>query len=102
MVDELFDVFEDLFDRRKKKKRDQDRDDRRGGDRSEAAATPNAPPQPAVFCLDCGSRNEGGARFCQECGGLLPSAGEEMRCLKCNAEVPLTAKFCGRCGARVA
>jgi ribosomal protein L40E len=52
--------------------------------------------------VDCGARNEGSARYCMECGGLLPSPGEELRCLGCNAQLPLKAKFCPRCGAKAA
>lgn len=103
MGDDLFEVFEDLFERRRRRKgRDGEYGNREGYDgrpESEARAKPAAPP---VFCMDCGARNEGGQRFCQECGSLLPSPGEEMRCLKCNSVVPLTAKFCGKCGAKVA
>ncbi|MCC7363909.1 MAG: zinc ribbon domain-containing protein [Dehalococcoidia bacterium] len=94
MVDELFEVFEDLFERRGKKKKNKDR--------AEAPVEAKAPPAPPVFCMDCGARNEGSQRFCQECGKLLPSAGEEMRCPRCSTVVPLTAKFCGRCGSPVA
>jgi Double zinc ribbon len=101
MVDELFEVFEDLFERRGKKSRKGkgsrgDDTPRSNGDR------PPAPASPPLFCLECGVKNDAAGRFCQECGSLLPSPGEEMRCLKCNVVVPLTAKFCGRCGARVA
>jgi hypothetical protein len=95
MVDELFDVFEDLFERRKKK-RDKAA---RGAKPPAEARSPAAPP---VFCIGCGARNEGAARFCIECGELLPSPGEEMRCLGCNSIVPLRAKFCPRCGSKVA
>lgn len=95
MVDELFDVFEDLFERRQKKKNRAVK----GENRAVEAKAPAAPP---VFCIGCGARNEGGARFCLECGELLPSPGEEMRCLGCNSVVPLKAKFCPRCGSKVA
>lgn len=97
MVDDLFEVFEDLFERKRKKKSRRDDDDEARP--RDARPAPAAPP---VFCLQCGTRNEAASRFCQECGDVLPAAGEEMRCLKCNAQVPLTAKFCGRCGSRVA
>lgn len=95
MVDELFEVFEDLFERRKKK-----RD--RAGKGEKLPAEVRAPAAPPVFCIGCGARNEGGARFCIECGELLPSPGEEMRCLGCNSVVPLKARFCPRCGSKVA
>jgi len=96
MVDELFEVFEDLFERRKKKKKGDN------NDRGEPPPAAKAPPAPPVFCLQCGTKNEASGRYCQECGELLPAAGEEMRCLKCNMVVPLTAKFCGKCGSKVA
>ncbi|GMV84791.1 MAG: hypothetical protein AMXMBFR80_06490 [Dehalococcoidia bacterium] len=95
MVDELFEVFEELFERRQKKKDKAGKGEKRATE-AKAAATP------PVFCIGCGARNEGGARFCMECGELLPSPGEEMRCLGCNSVVPLKAKFCPRCGSKVA
>ncbi len=101
MVDELFEVFEDLFERRGKKSR-KGKVERDEGATPVNAGRPPAPASPPIFCLECGVKNEGAARFCQECGSLLPSPGEEMRCLKCDIVVPLTAKFCARCGARVA
>ena len=96
MVDDLFDAFEDLFDRRKKKGRRDDADDR--DRRSESQRAPEAPP---VFCTDCGARNEGNGRFCVDCGSVLPSPGQEMRCIRCEQVVPLTAKFCPKCGTSV-
>lgn len=95
MVDEIFDVLEDLFERRKKKDKG-----KKGGKHS--AAELKVPAAPPVFCIGCGARNEGAARFCLECGELLPSPGEEMKCLGCNSVVPLKAKFCPRCGSKVA
>lgn len=95
MVDELFEVFEELFERRSKKKRKGEG----GGSEPRKATAPAAPP---VFCVECGVRNEGNARFCMECGALLPSPGEELRCLSCNTQLPLKAKFCPRCGAKAA
>jgi predicted amidophosphoribosyltransferase len=98
MVDDLFEVFEDLFERRDRK-RDRDRDRDVEGKRRRDAAPPVSPP---TFCVDCGARNEGNARFCLECGGLLPSPGEELRCPGCSTALPLKAKFCPRCGAKAA
>lgn len=98
MVDEIFDVLEDLFERRNKKKNKDKKG--KGGDVAPAAA--RAPASPPVFCVGCGARNEGAARFCMECGELLPSPGEEMRCLGCNSVVPLKARFCPKCGSKVA
>lgn len=96
MVDELFEVFEELFERRKKKRKKGEKEGRHGGER------PLAPAPPPVFCVDCGARNEGTARYCLECGALLPSPGEELRCPSCRTELPLKAKFCPRCGTKVA
>lgn len=97
MVDELFEVFEELFERRNKKKKKEGEKERKGG-----GARDGVPAAPPVFCVDCGVRNEGGARYCMECGSLLPSPGEELRCLSCNTQLPLKAKFCPRCGAKAA
>ena len=97
MVDEIFEVFEDLFERRKKKK------DKKGNGADVARpAELKAPAAPPIFCTGCGARNEGSARFCLECGDLLPSPGAEMRCIGCNAVVPLKARFCPSCGSKVA
>ncbi len=92
MVDELFEVFEDLFERRGKKKNKE----KKGEQKAAAPAAPSLP----LFCMACGARNEGGARYCLECGELLPSPGEEFRCARCEVALPLKAKFCPRCGAR--
>ncbi len=100
MSDDIFEVFEELFEWRKKRKGDKkkkDRDLTAGG--PPAAGRTAAPP---VFCIDCGARNEGDARFCMDCGKLLPSPGEELRCPRCSSIVPLTAKFCPRCGTGLA
>jgi predicted amidophosphoribosyltransferase len=104
VVDEIFDVLEDLFERRSKAKRKKDKKGA-GEPAPQPAAGPGpAPARPAgvIFCLACGTRNNATDRFCQDCGDLLPSAGEEMRCPACNRQVPLTARFCGGCGTRVA
>ncbi|HEX6489053.1 MAG TPA: adenylate/guanylate cyclase domain-containing protein [Candidatus Dormibacteraeota bacterium] len=45
-------------------------------------------------CPACGSNNEVGARFCQECGATLA-----LTCAQCGAQVPPNAKFCNQCGA---
>ena len=93
MVDELFEVFEDLFKRRVTK-------NKHNTARGNPAAGAAPPPAPPIHCISCGARNEGAAKFCLECGELLPSPGEEFRCVKCETTLPLKAKFCPRCGAR--
>lgn len=104
MSDDIFEVFEELFEWRKKRKGDKKKSDRdRGGDRTgEVATSAGRAAVPPVFCIDCGARNEGDARFCMDCGKLLPSPGEELRCPRCSSVVPLTAKFCPRCGTGLA
>ncbi|MGE0569773.1 MAG: zinc ribbon domain-containing protein [Dehalococcoidia bacterium] len=100
MVDELFEVFEDLFERRSGSK---GKKGKKGVGKDERAAveSPVRPTLPPLFCLECGTKNGADGKFCQECGSLLPSAGQDMRCLRCDSAVPLTAKFCARCGAPV-
>lgn len=106
MVDEIFEAFEDLFEWRKDKKKGKGKKGQGEPAPVEhvpaSTAQPAAPKAPPVFCIDCGSRNEGDARFCADCGGILPSPGAEMRCPGCNRVVPMTAKFCPGCGSRVA
>jgi class 3 adenylate cyclase/tetratricopeptide (TPR) repeat protein len=45
-------------------------------------------------CPSCGADNDGGARFCQECGTPLAAT-----CPQCGAQVPPRARFCNQCGA---
>jgi predicted amidophosphoribosyltransferase len=98
MVDEIFDVLEDLFERRNRGKKKKGKH----ADPPPESMAPPARPAGVIFCLACGARNAATDRFCQDCGDLLPSAGEELRCPACNRPVPLTARFCGGCGTRVA
>ena len=101
MSDEIFEIFGELFERRRKNKR------YGNGDHDgyqQPASNPPPPPAPVVvpiFCIECGARNEGNSKFCLSCGELLPAAGEEMRCPRCSTALPLAAKFCPRCGAGV-
>ena len=44
-------------------------------------------------CAQCGTENDEGRRFCQECGTRLVPG-----CPTCGAENPPAAKFCGDCG----
>jgi predicted ATPase/class 3 adenylate cyclase len=45
-------------------------------------------------CSACGAENEGGRKFCGECGSRLALA-----CPSCGTPNPPTVRFCGECGA---
>ena len=46
-------------------------------------------------CPECGSENENGAKFCCECGTLIPQTKE---CPTCHAVLQANTKFCPECG----
>jgi class 3 adenylate cyclase len=46
-----------------------------------------------MHCTSCGSENQEGMKFCNECGSPLRS-----RCPRCGFDNPPRAKFCGECG----
>ena len=50
-----------------------------------------------VLCAACGSANEGGRKFCGECGTSLTVA-----CPSCGMPNAAGVKFCGECGAALA
>ncbi|HEU4674171.1 MAG TPA: adenylate/guanylate cyclase domain-containing protein [Candidatus Limnocylindrales bacterium] len=50
-----------------------------------------------MICPSCGSENEGGRKFCGECGSRLVVA-----CPSCGSPNPPTAKFCGECATPLA
>jgi hypothetical protein len=96
MPDEIFEIFEDLFERRKDKKKGKK-------DKGGSAEEPVAKKAEAafIFCSSCGTKNEGVSRFCNECGELLPSQGQEPQCPNCGRPAPITAKFCNACGTKL-
>ena len=47
-----------------------------------------------VLCASCGTSNEGGRKFCAECGSRLGLA-----CPACGTLNPASVKFCGECGS---
>jgi class 3 adenylate cyclase/predicted ATPase len=49
-----------------------------------------------MACSNCGTQNEAGLRFCNECGTSLTAA-----CPSCGAANRPGARFCGGCGARL-
>lgn len=101
MSDDIFEIFEEIFDLRRKRGR-RFEETRGGYDYRPEPPPPPAPPKPPIFCPKCGTKNDAAGRYCESCGELLPAPGEEMRCPNCNSPVALTATFCARCGARVA
>ena len=48
-------------------------------------------------CPSCGTPNEGGRKFCGECGSALAQS-----CPSCGAANASTVKFCGECGTALA
>ena len=50
-----------------------------------------------VLCAACGSANEGGRKFCGECGSSLTTA-----CPSCGTPNAPGVKFCGECGTALA
>ena len=50
----------------------------------------------AVNCSTCGTPNDPGAKFCQECGARFVAV-----CPQCSAANAPTARFCGECGTRL-
>jgi class 3 adenylate cyclase/tetratricopeptide (TPR) repeat protein len=50
-----------------------------------------------VVCSKCGTDNEAGLKYCDECGSALTSG-----CPSCGAANRPTAKFCGVCGTHLA
>ena len=61
-----------------------------------AAAAAAAPSAATVACPTCGTANPPGAKFCQECGGVLGA----KKCTNCGAELAPGAKFCAECGTK--
>ena len=50
-----------------------------------------------MTCEGCGSQNEGGRKFCGECGNALA-----LGCPSCGAPNAVSTKFCGECGTSLA
>ena len=52
-----------------------------------------------IYCPKCGTANRQGSKFCNECGGPLPTTG--LRCPMCGAMNPTGNLFCDRCHTRL-
>ena len=53
-----------------------------------------------VLCPQCGSANQPGVKFCQQCGTRM---GEPSLCFcsQCGSENPADTRFCGSCGTKL-
>ncbi|MBQ8372500.1 MAG: SPFH domain-containing protein [Clostridia bacterium] len=60
------------------------------------AQQPAPAQEPGVICPSCKAQNPPKAKFCQSCGGALPTS--EIACPGCGAMNKAGAKFCGECG----
>jgi membrane protease subunit (stomatin/prohibitin family) len=54
-----------------------------------------------VKCAKCGVANLATAKFCNDCGAKMETAGQTAPCAKCGAQVPAGSKFCNECGTKV-
>jgi len=53
-----------------------------------------------ISCPKCGASNLWNAKFCNECGAKVETAGQTAPCVKCGAQLQAGAKFCVECGSR--
>jgi membrane protease subunit (stomatin/prohibitin family) len=51
-------------------------------------------------CPKCGAANLANAKFCNECGAKMETAGQTVPCAKCGAQLPVGSKFCNECGTK--
>lgn len=54
-----------------------------------------------VACAKCGAANLAGAKFCNDCGTKMETAGQTIPCAKCGAQMQSGSKFCNECGTKV-
>lgn len=54
-----------------------------------------------IICPKCGAANLAIAKFCNDCGAKMLTAGQTVPCAKCGAQVQTGAKFCTECGTKV-
>jgi membrane protease subunit (stomatin/prohibitin family) len=56
---------------------------------------------PKVACPKCGAANLSNAKFCNDCGAKMETAGQTVPCAKCGAQMQTGSKFCNECGTKV-
>jgi membrane protease subunit (stomatin/prohibitin family) len=54
-----------------------------------------------ITCPKCGAANLTNAKFCNECGAKMETAGQTASCSKCSAQLQPGSKFCNECGTKV-
>jgi membrane protease subunit (stomatin/prohibitin family) len=54
-----------------------------------------------VACPKCGAANLPTAKFCNDCGAKMETAGQTVPCVKCGAQMQAGSKFCNECGTKV-
>lgn len=54
-----------------------------------------------VNCAKCGTANLTTAKFCNDCGAKMETAGQTSPCAKCGAPLTVGSKFCNECGTKV-
>jgi membrane protease subunit (stomatin/prohibitin family) len=52
-------------------------------------------------CPKCGASNLADAKFCNDCGAKMETAGQTVPCGKCGAQLQPGSKFCNECGSKV-
>jgi membrane protease subunit (stomatin/prohibitin family) len=53
-----------------------------------------------AVCPKCGSQNNTGSKFCNDCGAKMETGGQTVPCMKCAAPLSPATKFCTECGAK--
>jgi membrane protease subunit (stomatin/prohibitin family) len=54
-----------------------------------------------IVCPKCGASNLASAKFCNDCGAKMLTAGQTVPCAKCGAQLQTGSKFCTECGTKV-
>jgi membrane protease subunit (stomatin/prohibitin family) len=54
-----------------------------------------------IKCPKCGAANLANAKFCNDCGTKMETAGQTVPCAKCGVQLLAGSKFCQECGTKV-